>query len=566
MKPKSKKKKSFDVKQFLILHGEKIAVGLLVLTAVFFIYLGLTSYKSLAWQPGDLDNSSKQSRNFIDSNTRTALEEGITVFQYDKYAEWIKFGVKSELYQTPTVWLPLLFPERIKRDKVPLLPVENLQAASGLGAVLIKPAAGKTQIGERWAIITGLIPIQRQREFYVRAYAASVRPSPTQDTPFYASYILERAEIKPDQNEKNLEWIKLDAFNEINKRMINVWNGVAPEPVDPDFLAPYVYLGAGSLPMACPLPPALKPFGNEATHTAIPLYSETTAEWQKKSQEYNKRLQEELEHKPTGEGSFLEQSPWGGNANRNPNVNPNQNNPRSANTPDNLPPEEQRTISNFLFRYLDYTVEPGKSYRYRVKLILANPNYGMSEGDVANIELTKNPYLETDVSNASNRVTIPPDSRILARTVLPPPKPWEEPSANVLGVYFDLTDGSEWVWGANERVYRGSTLNIKDTITQNPITLDKVESKRPTGARPPANATLDPKLQQRKDVITNVCIMDIHGGVLLAKDPNAPTLRTPGKILVLNTAGEISVKKINDDNNEIEAMKAIKTDSRIIRN
>ncbi|MDR1289598.1 MAG: hypothetical protein LBK06_00205, partial [Planctomycetaceae bacterium] len=206
MKAKSKRKRTFDIKQFFILHGEKFAVGLLALIAIFFIYLGVTSYKPLNWQPAELDNVSQTTRNFIDTNTRTAAEEGIAVFQYDRYAEWIKYGVKLKLYETPMVWLPLLFPERIKRDKVPLLPVESLQASAGLGAVSIKPIGGKVRKGERWAAVTGLIPIQRQRELYVRAYAASVRPMPNQDTPMYISYVLERAEILPEQDEKNLKW------------------------------------------------------------------------------------------------------------------------------------------------------------------------------------------------------------------------------------------------------------------------------------------------------------------------------------------------------------------------
>jgi hypothetical protein len=560
IKPK-KTKSSFDIKQFFILHGEKFVVGLLVLFAIFFIYTGVTSFQPLAWKPADLDQISQASRTFIDTNTRSATDEGVVVFQYDKYAEWIKYGVKLSLYETNTVWLPLLFPERIKRDKVPLLPVENLQASAGLGAISIKPTGGKTQIGERWAVVTGLIPIQRQRELYVRAYAASIRPIPERDTPFYVSYILERAEVVPDQDEKNLKWEAIKTFEEINRRITNVWNGVAPEPVDSDFLAPYIYVGAGSLPMACPLPPTLKPFGAEVTQSSIPLVSETAAEYLKKSQEYNKRLQEEIERNPANSsGDYRQIDPFGG-ASRQPDTTTTQ---RQRN--ENLPLEEQRTISHFLFRYLDYSVQSGKTYRYRVKLSLANPNYGLPEGDVMNIELTKAMYLETDVSNASNKVTIPPDSRVLARSVTSPSRssPWAEPYANVFAVYFDLADGSEWVWGASDRVYRGSALNMKGATTYSPLVLDKVETAaRPPAGRPsPAGANDPTKSQaQTKDVITNICVLDIYGGVVLGKVvTEAPTVKTPEKILVVNNIGEIAIHDISKDSKEIEAMKSIKTD------
>ncbi|MDR0392578.1 MAG: hypothetical protein LBH59_11760 [Planctomycetaceae bacterium] len=555
IKPK-KNKSSFDIKQFLILHGEKFVVGLLVLFAIFFIYAGISSFTPLAWQPADLDKISQTSRTFIDANTRTATDEGITVFQYDKYAEWIKYGVKLSLYETNTVWLPLLFPERIKRDKVPLLPVESLQASAGLGAISIKPTGGKTQIGERWAVVTGLIPIQRQRELYVRAYAASIRPIPERDTPLYVSYNLERAEIVPDQDDINLKWEEIKAFEEINKRVTNTWNGVAPEPVDSDFLAPYVYVGAGSLPMACPLPPTLKPFGSEVTQSSIPLISETAAEYLKKSQEYNKKLQEEIERNPAGSaGDYRSISPFD-------NTNRQQDNPTSRQPNENILSEEQRTISHFLFRYLDYSVQPGKTYRYRVKLSLANPNYGLPESDVMDISLTEAIYLDTDVSNASNKVTIPPDSRVLARSVSPSSRnsPWTEPYATILAVYFELSDGSEWVWGTTgERVYRGSTVNIKNAPTYSPLAIDRPETKpRPAGGARPTNPN-DPQSQSR-DVITNVCVLDMNGGVALGKVVNeAPTIKTPEKILVVNNMGEIAIHEVNKDNKEIDAMKAVKT-------
>ncbi|MDR1480032.1 MAG: hypothetical protein LBJ00_13940 [Planctomycetaceae bacterium] len=563
MKAKSKKKKTFDVKQFLILHGEKLVVGLLVLVAFFFIYLGVTSYKPLSWQPAKLDTVSQDTRNFIDANTRTATDEAIAVFHYDKYAEWIKFGVQLKLYETPTVWLPLLFPERIKRDKVPLKPVENLQASAGLGAVSIKPIGGKTRRGERWAIVTGLIPIQEQRDLYVRAYAASVRPMPNQDTPIYVSYILERAEIEPEQDENNIKWVEINAYDEIDRRM-REWNGLGSEPVDPFYLAPYENRGPKSLWMACPLPPTIRPLEKGITQSSIPLLSETEAEWQKKSQEYNKKLQEEMENRSKDAGSFLDASPFDAVSTTNMPVG-------RIDTPNttNIPIEGQRIVSHFLFRYLDYSVMPGKTYRYRVKLWLANPNYGLNESDVVDFSLASDKYLTSEVSKTSNKVTIPPDSRILSRSVLPPSRsaPWSEPSANILAIYFDMADGSEWVWGAGERVYRGSTLNIKNAVTQDPSALDKAEvtnPRTPPRSMPTPAGTTDPKLQpQRRDVITNACIMDIYGGVVLGNvlgsDP--PPTRTPGKILVLNGLGEITIHDLIEDNEEINLLTAPQTDN-----
>jgi hypothetical protein len=321
--------------------------------------------------------------------------------------------------------------------------------------------------------------------------------------------------------------------------------------------------------MACPLPPTLRVLEKGITQSSIPLLSETEAEWQKKSQEYNKRLQDEMENRSKQKGSFLERegSPFDTvGANESPDGRMN------TPTPTDVPTEEQRVVSYFLFRYLDYSVTPGKTYRYRVKLWLANPNYGLNESDVANFDLTKEKYLTTDVSNASNKVTIPPDSRVLARTVSSPSRsaPWSEPTANVLAVYFDMTDGSEWVWGESEQVSRGSTLNIKSAVTKDPATLGK--PKTPNLRTPTAGTTVrptptstnpnDPKAQpQRRDVITNTCIMDIYGGIELGKVVNdAPSIRTPGKILVINSVGEIAIHNLIEDNEEIDLMSSPQTD------
>jgi hypothetical protein len=39
-----------------------------------------------------------------------------------------------------------------------------------------------------------------------------------------------------------------------------------------------------------------------------------------------------------------------------------------------------------LFRYLDFNVDPGKTYRYRVKFVLANPNFGKRIADAGGLE------------------------------------------------------------------------------------------------------------------------------------------------------------------------------------
>ncbi len=36
-----------------------------------------------------------------------------------------------------------------------------------------------------------------------------------------------------------------------------------------------------------------------------------------------------------------------------------------------------QTVPNKLFRFVDFSVEPGKTYQYRIQLWLLNPNFGL---------------------------------------------------------------------------------------------------------------------------------------------------------------------------------------------
>jgi hypothetical protein len=62
-----------------------------------------------------------------------------------------------------------------------------------------------------------------------------------------------------------------------------------------------------------------------------------------------------------------------------------------------------------LFRYLDFEVESGMAYRYRVRLQLRNPNFELTpeELGIGDPEITKGPVRETPWSNISNAEVVP---------------------------------------------------------------------------------------------------------------------------------------------------------------
>jgi len=67
-----------------------------------------------------------------------------------------------------------------------------------------------------------------------------------------------------------------------------------------------------------------------------------------------------------------------------------------------------------LFRFVDYQVEPGKKYRYRVRLYLTNPNYRVPPQYLQDESYAQDPFLITQWSEASNLVRVPADVSVLA--------------------------------------------------------------------------------------------------------------------------------------------------------
>ena len=60
-------------------------------------------------------------------------------------------------------------------------------------------------------------------------------------------------------------------------------------------------------------------------------------------------------------------------------------------------------IPYYLFRFFDFTVESGKRYVYRVRLMLLNPNYEIPPRFLISDELDKKPYLCYNDRMSGNR-------------------------------------------------------------------------------------------------------------------------------------------------------------------
>jgi hypothetical protein len=84
-----------------------------------------------------------------------------------------------------------------------------------------------------------------------------------------------------------------------------------------------------------------------------------------------------------------------------------------------------------LFRYVDLTCQPGKRYRYRVMLKVANPNFRMPVAYLEDPASTDRPYVNSDWSAPSSVIEIPMNGQALAVAAAPSTVVSTEPEAQI---------------------------------------------------------------------------------------------------------------------------------------
>lgn len=70
-----------------------------------------------------------------------------------------------------------------------------------------------------------------------------------------------------------------------------------------------------------------------------------------------------------------------------------------------------------MFRFVDTTVEPGKTYRYRVQISVRNPNYDLPAQYLAEADLAKAPILAAKKSEPSPLAHVPDKTGLLVRSL-----------------------------------------------------------------------------------------------------------------------------------------------------
>jgi hypothetical protein len=215
---------------------------------------------------------------------------------------------------------------------------------------------------------------------------------------------------------------------------------------------------------------------------------------------------------------------------------------RAGNQPTTLP----RGVDFWLLRFFDFSVEPGKKYKYRVQLVLHDPNMGAGieksmlapavQDRLAKLAQTakanKKPISQVryvdDWSAPSRTVGIPIAGSVKLAEAKPPTsgRVNDEPTVKLLVESFEVDAGGNAIQAEALRDFRrGYVANFveKDQKYLGPggMWIDELESF---------------------NFFTGMTIVDMNGGETLGKDATAPA-----RVLIMDPAGELHIRSEMDD-------------------
>jgi hypothetical protein len=226
-------------------------------------------------------------------------------------------------------------------------------------------------------------------------------------------------------------------------------------------------------------------------------------------------------------------------------------------TPGGAVTDPNATPEYLLFRFFDFTVEPGKRYIYRVQLALNNPNNGEKTVNLEKPEYAKKLYLvDAKWSEPSPVVSIPNDTSTLAIAVEQPKRLIGDPLGSMLVALWQRDTGKKVY---NEfAVERGQLLNFPEADV---IAVQSSQSAVPTTA------------SDKTALLSNILVVDLAGGKKLPTvKPKTQTEEvtdqfnkkipakgkdraaySPGDILVMEPDGTLVVRDEFDDMTSVDS-------------
>ncbi|MGD0896788.1 MAG: hypothetical protein ABR915_03060 [Thermoguttaceae bacterium] len=505
-----------SLRQFFIDHTEKIVFGAVVACFLVVAYQAierrgfeLRGKSRNDSKPENLDKAVEAAQKNIYKESQP-YDPKLQITDFKGIIEGSRQRVDWNVFATSIPWYrDDVKPTSVLRPMPTVLPVERLLAEAGRGPVVTaagtvegkgaKPSGGGVQ-GQRWVLLKGLVPLKKQKEAYKSAFQNASFQDKGKDAPIYWGFFVERAEVVPG-SPAALKWDRLFRFNAgTTPDDAQKLAASAGEVVDGKFVrAGLVY----------PLPPVTnRAWGPEAAYPPeIPLA--------------DKSGPEPGTHLPGKDGENAPPDELGGAP------------AKPATAPEKAKVEEEQDSEYLLFRFFDVDVQPGKQYRYRVFLVLKNPNYQLEGKYLTDPALATPQYLGEFVRDADQRLrpntsqagwsefspaaAVPNDIQLLAVSVQPT-RQGQEPVGMLRVVkYIERLGVNSW---GDFPVVRGKMADFPEIK--------------------------DPRNDIIVSYLTDALIVDLAGEKVSPRERLQPQPR-PGQILVLEKSGRLVIRDVVQD-------------------
>lgn len=431
-----------------------------------------------------------------------------------------------------------------------VLPNSGVAPPAGNGEQRVFPEA------RRWISIVGLLPIMQQQAAFDKEFANAFDHDPDRDQPIYAEVRFLRLEVPPGTSESQLDWSKAKEWTwkeqlAMNKAEQRVWVLTPREVVPQKFIRndapkmPDNLKNAGLGVISKLLGPLVnQPWEPWASHPR--LYEAPVIE-----EPVQDAVKEEEEAKPGAAAPIApqQQDPDDPFGLKKPVVVPDPKKEAVAKMKAVPKPraQEANQVEYQLVRLFDFTVEPGKQYRYKLQLMMRNPNFQIPARNLQDPKLASDPWLMTAWSDASNTVAVPDGQSVLADTVVRPSAP--APAAAGAPRPNAATAASE-VAEATARVVV-KILNF-DAAQETFAILNLRRGALAAGsARQIILNPLRREVAQKSNanIRTDLVLADFRGGEKLEEG-----LEAPAEMLFIDTAGQLVAQNSVQDETWVKAV------------
>jgi hypothetical protein len=453
--------------------------------------------------------------------------------------------------------------------------------------IVMQPRTGvelsgfETITARSWVTVLARVPYKAQTQMYDDALKTARGYEPMRDIPQYIGYVVERAEVTPAGQGK---WEEIALVHEkILVKELSTYPVNPPEVVASRFVHPL---------LTHPLPPLiLKEWGERVSHSSMPLATEDIPPAEQEMIDAEKAADEPAEpatddggfggarrEPPVGGGAYGERGGYGGEmggeygggrGGRGRGGYGGEYGGRGGGYGGEMGGEyggrggygggygslgrgadvqlaefswDGKTES-VLLRFFDNSVEPGHSYRYRVRLAVkdVNDNVPVATLDKAvterrsDIKENMRYYRLTDWSKASPIASVPLPARTYVMAAEAPTEAFNaQPEVEMLIKALNARFAAEIA--LPEKFLRGMVMNVRDKAKI--LWSNKYDEEK------------DPEF----DFYTGVTVADIQGGEDLSSKNR--DLTAPARVMLMDAAGKLQVHRELQDQSTVKDFNA----------